>query len=142
MQSCALTLIRKRFSMKNIFIPATSSSPEVDFRFDEHVLSLKGESYPENAAAFYGGVIAALRLYLDQPHHPVPITLNVALIYFNSSSTKMLFALLGALDEKAQSGTSIMLNWYHDADDDTIFEFGQELRDDFFHLQFHDALHA
>jgi len=124
--------------MENLFTPATPSSPEVDFRFDEHLLSLKGESYPENAAAFYGGLMVALRQYLNQAEHPEPITLNVALVYFNSSSTKMLFALFGALDEKAKSGKKVILNWYHDIDDDTIFEFGQELRDDFSHLEFHD----
>ncbi|PUA17787.1 DUF1987 domain-containing protein [Glaciimonas sp. PCH181] len=127
--------------MENLFIPATPSSPEVDFRFDEHLLSLKGESYPENAAAFYGHVISALRQYLHQTEPPATITLNVALVYFNSSSTKMLFALFGALDEKAKTGTNIILNWHHDVEDDTIFEFGQELRDDFSNLQFHDQAH-
>ncbi|WP_394780654.1 DUF1987 domain-containing protein [Undibacterium sp.] len=124
--------------MENFFIAASASSPEVDFRFDEHRLSLKGESYPENAAAFWGGIIAALRDYLGQHSSGAPITVNVALAYFNSSSTKMLFTLFDTLNEKAKSGTPVVLNWYHDEEDDTIFEFGQELCEDFSDLTFHD----
>jgi hypothetical protein len=125
--------------MNNFFIAATASTPEVDFRFDEYLLSLKGESYPENAAVFWGDIIAVLREYLTGDHSGATITVQVALAYFNSSSTKMLFALFGALNEKAKTGTPIVLNWYHDEDDDTIFEFGQELREDFPDLTFHDC---
>src|SRR4051812_25542080 len=117
--------------MDNLFIAATASSPEVDFRFDEHRLSLKGEAYPENAAAFWGDIIAALREYLSRHNSQQAIVMQVALAYFNSSSTKMLFALFGALNEKARTGTPVALNWYHDEEDDTIFEFGQELHEDF-----------
>jgi len=124
--------------MDNLFIAASPSSPEVDFRFSDRRLSLKGESYPENAAQFWGDIIAVLRQFLQEDEAGGPVTINVALAYFNSSSTKMLFALFGTLNEKAKSGTEIILNWYHDEDDDTIFEFGQELSEDFPHLVFHD----
>lgn len=124
--------------MDNLFIAATASSPEVDFRFDEHRLSLKGEAYPENAAAFWGDIIAALRGYLSRHNTQETIVMQVALAYFNSSSTKMLFALFGALNEKAKAGTPVELNWYHDEEDDTIFEFGQELHEDFPELVFID----
>jgi len=124
--------------MDNLFIAASPSSPEVDFRFDERRLSLKGESYPENAAQFWGDIIAALRSFLAEDSGATAVTVNVALAYFNSSSTKMLFSLFGALNDKAKSGAEVVLNWYHDEDDDTIFEFGQELMEDFPDLVFHD----
>ncbi|RXZ32379.1 DUF1987 domain-containing protein [Oxalobacteraceae bacterium CAVE-383] len=126
--------------MKNFFIAATASSPEVDFRFDQHLLSIKGESYPENAALYWGDVIGVLREYLLEDTAGATVTVHVALAYFNSSSTKMLFALFGALNEKAKAGTTIELLWYHDEDDDTIFEFGQELREDFPDLKFNDCV--
>jgi len=124
--------------MDNLFIAASPSSPEVDFRFDERRLSLKGESYPENAAQFWGDIIAALRRFLTEDANPETVMVNVALAYFNSSSTKMLFSLFGALNDKAKNGTEVVLNWYHDEDDDTIFEFGQELKEDFPDLVFND----
>lgn len=129
--------------MNNLFIAASPSSPEIDFRFDARTLSLKGESYPEHAALFWGDIINTLRHFLAEDQSLAPITVNVALSYFNSSSTKMLFALFGALNDKAQTGTQVILNWYHDEEDDTIFEFGQELAEDFAHMTFHDhAVHS
>jgi len=124
--------------MNNLFIAASPTSPEVDFRFDERRLSLKGESYPENAAQFWGNIITALRQFLEADAEVAAITVNVALAYFNSSSTKMLFSLFSTLNDKAKAGTEIILNWYHDESDDTIFEFGQELKEDFADLVFQD----
>jgi hypothetical protein len=123
--------------MDNLHIAATATSPEVDFRFDQHLLSLKGESYPENAAAFYAPIIGHLREYLTSCEG-VAITANVALAYFNSSSTKMLFSIFDALDRSAQSGNTVQMNWYHDEEDETIFEFGEELQADFKAIDFTD----
>ncbi len=116
--------------MDNLYIAPTPSSPEVDFKFDTHALALRGESYPENAAAFYGGVIARLKEYLAR-QEARRIEVNIALAYFNSSSTKMLFNLIEALNDAAEAGDSVTLNWFHDEEDDTILEFGQELSEDF-----------
>ena len=116
--------------MQNLYIAPTPSSPEVDFQFDRHALSLRGESYPENAAAFYGDILAQLREYLEQQSGQA-IEVHIALAYFNSSSTKMLFNLIGALSSAAEAGNTVALSWYHDEEDDTILEFGQELSEDF-----------
>ncbi|MDM0008182.1 DUF1987 domain-containing protein [Variovorax sp. J22G73] len=116
--------------MENLYIAPTPSSPQVDFRFDTRTLSLRGESYPENAAAFYGEVIAKLKDYLAQQSGS-QIDVHIALAYFNSSSTKMLFNLIAALNDAVEAGNKVALNWYHDEEDDTILEFGQELSEDF-----------
>ncbi|HEY0231936.1 MAG TPA: DUF1987 domain-containing protein [Dokdonella sp.] len=125
-------------SSNDLFIAASSSSPEVDFRFSARALSLKGESYPENAAAFYGDIITRTRAWLAALDAQQSVTVDIALTYFNSSSTKMLFSLFDALNEAAEGGTTIVLNWRHDVDDDTIQEFGAELHDEFSALDFHD----
>jgi hypothetical protein len=124
--------------MENLYLAATADSPEVDFRFDAHKLALNGESYPENAATFYSDIIKRLQNYLADLDAATTVTVDVALIYFNSSSTKMLFSLFDALNAAAKRGAHIVLNWHHDPEDDTIEEFGFELRDDFTALEFHD----
>jgi len=121
--------------MNPLHIPATGNSPEVEFRFDAHELLLRGESFPENAAAFYGPVIAALREFLALPDDDKTLDIEVSLTYFNSSSTKMLFTLFDLLDKAAASGRRIKLHWLHDAEDDTIREFGEELMADFHNLE-------
>lgn len=125
-------------SMENLYLAATADTPEVDFRFDAHSLSLTGESYPENAAAFYGPILKQLQSYLVTCSEGDTITVDVALVYFNSSSTKMLFSFYGALNGAAELGVRVVLNWHRDPEDDTIAEFGEELRDDFTALDFHD----
>ncbi len=123
--------------MDNVFIAATTTSPEIDFRFDQHRLSIRGESYPENAAAFYAPIIEQLGRYLAESEG-AEINVDVALTYFNSSSTKMLFSILDALDQAAQAGSHVALNWYRDEEDETIAEFGEELKADFGAIAFTD----
>ena len=122
--------------MDNLFIAASASSPEVDFRFDERRLSLKGESYPENAAQFWGEIIATLRRFLAEDQVGTTITVNVALAYFNSSSTKMLFNIIEALNHAVETGNTVIVHWFHDEEDDTMLEFGQDLRADFPAIEF------
>ncbi|MBC7202552.1 MAG: DUF1987 domain-containing protein [Pusillimonas sp.] len=124
--------------MNNLYIAPTPSSPEIDLRFDMRHFIIKGEAYPENAALFWGDVISNIRRFSEEDSLPEKITVDVILTYFNSSSTKMLFSLFDTLNEKAASGTPVVLNWYHDEEDDTIYEFGQELCEDFPNLTFHD----
>ncbi len=120
--------------MHTLRLAATSMTPEVDFDFAHHRLSLKGESYPENAQAFYQPLIEALGNYCASLHH-TEVTVDVALAYFNSASTKALFSLFGVLNQAGARGNHIVMNWRHDPEDDTILEFGQELADDFVALE-------
>ncbi|MGD9773208.1 DUF1987 domain-containing protein [Diaphorobacter sp.] len=121
--------------MDNLYIAPTPCTPEVDFRFDTHQLSLRGESYPENAASFYKDVISRLQEYLDN-QAAGRVEVHIALAYFNSSSTKMLFNLIEMLNDAAEAGIQVVLHWYYDEEDDTIAEFGQELSDDFGAIEF------
>jgi len=121
--------------MENLYLAPTPSSPEVDFKFDQHQLHLRGESYPENAAAFYGEILRQLRAYLAGCTAQ-QVTVNIALAYFNSSSTKMLFNMIEALNDAVAAGNSITVNWFHDEEDDTILEFGEELSSDFPDIEF------
>ena len=122
--------------MQNLYIAPTSSTPEVNFQFDQHQLSLRGESYPENAQAFFGPIMQAIQQYLPglQSTH---ITMDVQLAYFNSSSTKVMLELFGLLNDAAVAGNYVTLNWHYIEDDETILEFGQEVADDFMALDFH-----
>lgn len=136
-------------TMDNLHIAGTPCTPVVDFNFDIHCLSLSGESYPENAAAFYRPLIAHTETYLSQlltekhtanHSHPINIEIHVSLVYFNSSSTKMLFSLFNVLNQAAEQGLSVTLYWYYDMDDDIAAEFGEELHIDFPALTFHNQI--
>lgn len=51
-------------TLSNLHISGTSCTPVVDFHFDTHRLYLSGESYPENAAAFYRPLLTEIEAYL------------------------------------------------------------------------------
>ena len=115
--------------MNDLHIEATGASPEVNFLFSKHLLALRGESYPENAAAFYGPIVEALRDYLEQTRD-CDISAVIELTYFNSSSTKVLFNIFDMLNTAAEHNR-VHLHWRYDEDDDTILEFGDDLHEDF-----------
>lgn len=120
---------------QDIHFPATNFTPDVDFRFSQNYYALQGECYPENAAAFFGPLIEATEAHLQEINGD-PVTLRIQLAYFNSSSTKLIFAWLDRFNTYAHSGNLVTLEWLHDSEDDSIQEFGQELQDDFPAIQF------
>ena len=117
--------------MENLYIPATNETPEINFCFTEHTLHMSGESYPENAMAFYAPIRASLNDYLAGAQPAAPVEAHFALKYFNSSSTKLIRALIALMHDAAQGGKRIVTHWYHDPDDDMMLEFGQDLKDEF-----------
>ncbi|WP_111641296.1 DUF1987 domain-containing protein [Marinimicrobium alkaliphilum] len=125
--------------MNHLRIPASPTTPEVEFDFSAHSLAIKGESYPENASAFYQPIIDATRAYLAECGGSA-ITVNISLGYFNSSSTKLLFSFFEALNNSAADGNHITLNWFYDEDDETILEFGEDIQEDFKSLDFRSQI--
>lgn len=121
--------------MHDLHIPAERDKPEIAFKFSEHHLLLRGESFPENALAFYGPVVAALMEYLNQTKD-TQITVDIELRYFNSSSTKILLNIFRMFDQASTHGNTVTLNWRHDPEDDTIAEFGADIAHDFITLNY------
>jgi len=121
--------------MQDIYIAAERDKPEVDFRFSQHRLALRGESFPENALAFYGPLVSSLMGYLGATRNQ-DITVDIALRYFNSSSTKILLNIFRMLDQASSNDNVVHLNWYHDPDDDTVMEFGNDIAQDFITLRY------
>ncbi|HVI51254.1 MAG TPA: DUF1987 domain-containing protein [Candidatus Sulfotelmatobacter sp.] len=122
--------------MQTITIAASERSPEVEFNFDEGVLKLKGESYPEDVAAFYGPLLTALDKWLSDLAEGAKISCDIELVYFNSSSAKALMNLLLLLEKAGAAGQSVVVNWYFNSDDDTMQEFGEDFSEDLNHVQF------
>ena len=121
--------------MQDIYIAPERDKPEVDFRFSQHHLALRGESFPENALAFYGPLTSAIMEYLGRTADQ-QIRVDVELRYFNSSSTKILLNLFRMLDQASSNGNTVHVNWLHDPDDDTVLEFGNDIAQDFITLRY------
>lgn len=122
-------------AMERLTIPATPRTPEIDFDFASGRLALRGESYPDDVATLFGPVIAALREHLAEPS-AAPLHLDIELVYFNSSSAKVLMTIFQILEEAARQGRPITVFWYCDPDDETMREFGEDFSEDLEHVAF------
>ena len=121
--------------MENLKIAATERSPEVDFDFKHGILSLRGESYPEDASAVFGPIFAALETFLATAEGR-DVAFDFDLAYFNSSSAKALMNMFQMLDRAAEGGCRLTINWHFAHDDDTMKEFGEDFSEDLEHVVF------
>lgn len=115
--------------MDNIYIEATERSPEVSFDFGANTFSIKGESYPEDVTEFFGGALKALEAHLEG-QDGATVNFTFELIYFNSSSAKILMSLFDMLEEAAEEGNTVNIEWVYEADDDNMEELGEEFGED------------
>jgi len=122
--------------MDNIRIEATERTPEVDFSFEDNIFSLRGEAYPEDVNEFFGPLIDQLEEHfasLDSAE----VSFNFELIYFNSSTAKILMMLFELLDSTAgEKNNQVTVNWLYDADDDNMEELGEEYGEDLENAKF------
>lgn len=121
---------------------STPITPEVTLQPEQHHLTLRGECYPENPVPFFGTVLAELEVHL-QRDVPAKLDVTFGLTYVNSASTKALRRLFVRLDRLAQTGTEVLVEWEHEADDELTVELGRDLASNLHHIDFEEiALEA
>ena len=89
---------------------------------------IKGEWYPENIAEWSGPVLEALKKTLIDAN--TQFNVDIELYYFNSSSAKFLFDFFEFLEDSAEEGKKIRINWRYRAEDDTMLEAGEDFQED------------
>jgi len=114
--------------MQNLKLEATKYTPEINLDASG-VISLVGKSYPENTFEFYAPMMDWLEEYFEtQPAQKTVV--NMEIIYFNSSSSKLFFDFFDLLDEKSQDHT-IEINWIYDEENESAEEAGEDFIEDF-----------
>lgn len=126
-------------TVDNLVIAATRSSPAIEFDAARRWLRLSGESYPENAAAFYAPVFAWLKAFLAELDATATVRVDLEILYLNSSSTKVMLNFLDLLDQAAQEGRAIVVNWRYDPDNEAAQECGQDFSEELQALTFNLA---
>jgi len=110
--------------MENLYIPKSKGQffvPEVNFNAETGICELLGESYLENTLAFYDELSDWIYLFTSEIKKP--ITLNVKLTYYNTSSSRRLLELIFILKNYKDNGGEVEINWYYDEDSkQLIFE--------------------
>ena len=116
--------------MENIKIEAGERSPKIICNWDEGIMEIIGESYPENVTEFYGPILSAMEKFL-QSNREKMFTCIFELLYFNSSSAKVFMRIFDMFEEVSDSnGHKIKVLWRVDKEDDNMRELGEEFAED------------
>ncbi len=118
--------------LEKLFVAPSKCTPQIDFDPESRILAVEGSSYPENTFVFYAPMMEWVKAYFGQESEQKTIV-NLEIIYFNSSSSKLLFDFFDALEE-ASSSHDIEINWIFDARNEVAMEAGEDFTEDFSHL--------
>jgi len=118
--------------MQELFIEASQYTPKISMDAQKGHIEIAGKSYPENTFEFYKPVMKWLEKYFEHPQEET--TINMEIIYFNSSSSKLFFDFFDILEENNDK-SQIIVNWIYDAENESAQEAGEEFQEDFEDLQ-------
>lgn len=114
--------------MKQLSIPGTQSTPAIEANWDSGVLSMQGDSYPENSFELFQQVIDWVDSYLAQAMRP--LTLELRLLYLNTSSIKAMMDIFDLLEDAHRDGKPVAVNWRYDPRNERVAELAEEFKED------------
>jgi hypothetical protein len=114
--------------MNTIAIAATQSTPAIKADWASGVLSLQGDSYPENSYEFFAQVIDWIDEFLTESNRD--LTLELSLLYLNTSSIKVIMDIFDRLEEAYHGGRSVAVNWHYDRRNERVVQMAQEFKED------------
>lgn len=127
--------------MEDLRIEPTKYTPLIFFDGGNNAMEIKGVSYPPDITEFFDPFFDWMNRFFKQT--PGNFLLNIELTYVNSSSSRALWKLFDMLENEAENGTNITVNWIYDEDDDDKLEMGEEFGEDLesvtFNLKSKDA---
>ena len=119
--------------MLNISIEESEFTPSIILDTENGIIALKGNSLPENTFEFYKQFMENVTSYFESPQEKT--TVNMEIIYFNSSSSKLFFDFFDLL-EANQEKSEVVINWLYDEENESMEEAGEDFKEDFEDLTF------
>jgi len=108
--------------MENIYIEQTKRTPEIRLENTGNI-RISGRSIPEDPGNFFEPLYLWVYEYCFNPNPKTVITIDLE--YFNSGTFKCLLFILKQFVELKNKGKDLIINWYHEEDDDDIKERGE-----------------
>lgn len=115
--------------MTDLNIRNTQSSPSVYAVAGVGKLEMRGDSYPENSFEFFKPIVAWIENFLN--NEAAPFTLELHLLYLNTSSVKAMMDIFDFLEESHAHGRAVSVQWFYDKDNSRIAELAEEFREDY-----------
>ncbi len=114
--------------MNNLDIPGTQSTPCVSANWEQGLLTMAGDSYPENSFEFFRDVIAWIESYLQDSS--AILRLELRLVYMNTSSVKAMMDIFDLLEDAHGKGRPVQVDWYYDPRNERVLDLADEFRED------------
>ena len=114
--------------MNDFSIPSSQSTPEVRSDWAAGQLFMAGNSYPENSFDMFQQVFDWIEGYLAEGGKP--LSLELRLLYLNTSSVKAMMDVFDLLEAAHQDGAQVQVNWYYDPQNERVAELAEEFKED------------
>ncbi|KON81664.1 biofilm regulation phosphoprotein SiaC [Azoarcus sp. PA01] len=115
--------------MNDFEIPATESTPLIRTDRTAGRLEMSGDSYPENSFELFQPVIDWIAGFLDDVLQP--LTLELKLLYLNTSSVRAMMDIFDALQDAHERGQVVTVNWRYDRDNERVADLAAEFKEDY-----------
>ncbi len=111
--------------MTRLEIKETNSAPFVALDPTSGVFEIRGHSFLDNAHEFFTPIITWVKEYEKNPNSDTKVIFDLS--YINTSSQRMVFDLLKALNNMHKSGKAVQVEWLFDENDDDLRDVGHDL---------------
>jgi len=113
----------------NLDLAATASTPAVKADWQSGVLSMVGESYPENTYDIFDEIITWVEVFLDDCDEPLRVELRLS--YLNTSSISAVIDIFDRLQAAHDEGRDLSVSWLYDSRNPRSAEMGEEFKEDY-----------
>lgn len=115
--------------LDDLLLEPTQSSPWVRCDWQEGVIRMKGESYPENSYELYSSILSWMEGFLASNQRP--LSLELELNYLNTSSVRAMIEIFDQLQLAADGGRAVQVQWWYDPRNPRAAELGEEFGEDY-----------
>ncbi len=112
-------------NMEPLIIKATERTPYINFDAEKGILEMEGRSIGTDMRAFFQPVFEWIDEYVASPRERTQLVCK--LIYFNTSSSKVLFHIFKTF-EKITVPNLVEIQWHCEEDDEYMLECGEDFQ--------------
>lgn len=114
--------------MNDFSLPGSQSTPAIHSDWAAGTVSMQGDSYPENSYELFHQVFEWIERFLAEAERP--LSLELRLLYLNTSSIKAMMDIFDLLEAAHQQGKTVAVNWYYDQQNERVVELAEEFKED------------